>query len=325
MHYAPVIIPTLNRKKHLERAIDSLLGNIEVEKTALYISVDYPPSSKYMIGYEQVKDYLATEDLSKFKEVHIYYQQKNLGPSENIRFLKQQIRNDGYNAYILSEDDNEFSPIFIKYINTLLFQYEDDERVLRICGAKDTDFFGCGEYIFFKVSPAYGYGAWLKKDEINKEYGNKLLLNPALIDKRKLIEFSFKCTLLFKYFAKDCLLKDNSKIKKNSNELIWTDNVWGIYMLLTDKVCIIPQVAKARTWGNDGSGVTMPKLVNQEAYMMPLDQRTKIELGEKRNIVIDERNYEKEANYLKRVSKRGDFAKGWLYYLLYLIKNIVRS
>ena len=56
--YAPVVIPTLNRKVHLKHCLDSLAANTGAEHTEVYISVDFPPAPKYEEGYRQLKAYL---------------------------------------------------------------------------------------------------------------------------------------------------------------------------------------------------------------------------------------------------------------------------
>ena len=88
--YAPIIVVTLNRNEHLKRCIHSLAMNTGAENTDIYISVDFPPAEKYIDGYRRVKEYLSsTTDLKKFKNAYIFYQEKNLGPGKNIRFLKE--------------------------------------------------------------------------------------------------------------------------------------------------------------------------------------------------------------------------------------------
>lgn len=52
--YAPVIIPTLNRIEHLKRCIESLEKNTGADKTEVFVSLDFPPSDKYLQGYECV-------------------------------------------------------------------------------------------------------------------------------------------------------------------------------------------------------------------------------------------------------------------------------
>lgn len=54
-----------------KRCIESLKNNFYAKYTDLYISVDYPPSEKYVKGYEKVKEYLSIP-IDGFREVHCY-------------------------------------------------------------------------------------------------------------------------------------------------------------------------------------------------------------------------------------------------------------
>ena len=74
MKYAPVLIPTLNRDRHLKRCLDSLAASSVAKYTDIYISLDYPPSEKYVAGYERVKKLLEEYDFSGFKSHTILYQ-----------------------------------------------------------------------------------------------------------------------------------------------------------------------------------------------------------------------------------------------------------
>ena len=105
MEYAAVIIPTLNRKKHLKRCIESLQRNSDAKSTDLYISVDFPPAEKYQKGYPEVCEYVKT--ITGFATVNLYYQDKNLGPGLNRKFLEEKIA-EKHDKYIFTDDDNEF-------------------------------------------------------------------------------------------------------------------------------------------------------------------------------------------------------------------------
>ena len=93
---APIIIPTLNRYEHLRRCIESLGKNTLANETEIYISLDYPPSDKYIEGYNKVYQYLKSNSIDGFKEVHIFFQEKNLGPTENAYFLRREV----YKKYV---------------------------------------------------------------------------------------------------------------------------------------------------------------------------------------------------------------------------------
>ena len=129
--FAPVIIPTLNRYDHLRRCIDSLAKCIHAKETELIIGLDYPPSEKYEGGWKKIREYLPT--VTGFKKVTIIIRDHNLGAVGNMNALIDY-SNKLYDRYIFSEDDNEFSPCFLDFVNKGLEIYKDNRKVLSVCG-----------------------------------------------------------------------------------------------------------------------------------------------------------------------------------------------
>ena len=120
---APVIIPTLNRYDHLKRCIESLERCTGVEYTKLYVGLDYPPSAKYEEGWKKVHQYLQYKcKNNKFNEIVILEKDTNLGAVKNIEELETFI-SQKYGRFIFTEDDNEFSPNFLDFINQGLERY----------------------------------------------------------------------------------------------------------------------------------------------------------------------------------------------------------
>ena len=164
--YAPIIIPTLNRYEHLVRCIESLQKNTLAKETELFISLDYPPSIKYESGYRQIKQYLECSGVKGFKKVYVFYQEKNLGVCGNIYFLRNEIYKK-YDRYIFTEDDNEFAPNFLKYINDGLELFKDDKDIFAICGYRNEKNWECEEANVFKACTyhAWGYATWKDRME----------------------------------------------------------------------------------------------------------------------------------------------------------------
>ncbi len=253
--YAAIIIPTLNRKKHLERCINSLKRNAEAKNTELYISVDYPPSKKYEQGYDEIKKYVKT--ISGFKNVNIFFQTKNLGPGLNRAFLEQQLRKDGFNRYIFTDDDNEFSCNFLAYMNWGLERYEYDTTVYAICSKADFGIDKNGllaDFFLISAYNPYGSGHWLNKNELCREYlqeSNIEKIRKSFRSQRKLVNVSpnlLNCLGLD--LSRDCM-----PMRGKRDNITYIDIWENIYCILNDKKCLIPFVAKSRNWGNDGSGI----------------------------------------------------------------------
>ena len=56
--YAPVIIPTLCRYKHLISLLQSLSNCRLADKTEVYVGLDYPSKPSHEIGHKKILDYL---------------------------------------------------------------------------------------------------------------------------------------------------------------------------------------------------------------------------------------------------------------------------
>lgn len=64
MIFYPVIIPTLNRIKHLKDCIESLKNNTYASETELVIGLDFPVTEEHKIGWSD--DIKMTDKVSNF-------------------------------------------------------------------------------------------------------------------------------------------------------------------------------------------------------------------------------------------------------------------
>lgn len=257
--YAPIVIPTLNRYEHLKKCLDSLANCTSSEKTVIYISVDYPPIDKYVEGYKKVKEMLASYNFKKFKECHIFYQKTNLGPVGNSMFLYDNLKKDGWERYIFTEDDNIFSLNFLEYINYCLNVFEDDENTFAICGFTDsTNKERSGNIFKSDAYSAYGCGMWMSKFDDMRMWLTRENLEALLYDKTKrnyLFDFKYK-----KYWilVRALIEKQNGWSplfvgKDGRFECI--DHIYLLYMELKGMTCVFPSISKVRNIGCDGSGL----------------------------------------------------------------------
>lgn len=294
--YAPVAIPTLNRVAHLQRCLESLEENTYSDKTDVFISVDFPPSEKYNDGYKKVVQYLKEKEQSnKFKKMHIYYQSKNLGPYENIDFLLNII-NKFFDVVIITEDDNEFSPNFIDYINKGLRIFKEDNRIISVCGCKEANWYNNNNSVIpLKMNPPYGVGYWFSKYNKVKNECRTTLISQEYIRKCNFKKLKKEDRTLYDLYILNILLSQKEPFWSNGHINI-IDTVLTIYMHLTGCFSVVPQVSTSRTWGNDGSGINMksnPRLnpVNE----WPLDLNPKFEYVINDNVIANPLQYNKEA------------------------------
>ena len=240
--FAPVLIPTLNRYVHLRRCVESLSRCTHADKTDLYIALDYPANDSHWEGYNKIKDYL--NEISVFKSVNIIKRDKNFGAIQNFRNAREQIFQT-CDRIILSEDDNEFSPNFLDYINKGLDKFENDPRVIAICGfsypieiPKNYNY----NHYFSKAFSAWGYGIWKSKyNDIDWSINNikKFLKNPFNIWKIKYVPYD----LLFGLFH---IIKTGK---------ITGDRIFAFNNFIHNTYSVFPTISKVKNCGHDGSGI----------------------------------------------------------------------
>lgn len=248
--YAPVMIPTLNRYKHLKACIESLAKCSGADKTELYVSVDYPPSDKYRDGYQEVLDYV-NAGISGFKEVHIYIQEKNLGIG-NFKFLREKIASQ-YDRLILSEDDNIFSPNFLEYINKGLEKFKDDDRIWGICGYNfpiDMPQSYCDKYNYYfsREYSAWGVGYFIER------FNNTNLCRNVDYGKKILKKYWAQLTWGARRMLIDSLRKNRFP----------GDLYRVLYLIDNDMYCVFPTENLVVNKGHDGSGINCGNNTNDK-------------------------------------------------------------
>ena len=240
MEYAPVRITTLCRFEHFKRCIESLAQCSGADQTELYIGLDYPKEVSHWYGYNQILEYVET--IHGFKAVHIIKRAENFGQQKNNKDLRERIC-QRYDRYITTEDDNEFSPNFLLYMNQCLEKFKDDPRVFAICGYSYQEWERINDYPFnaFPMQGfcAWGAGLWESKEEAYRRFYSA----KEIIFSNELVHRLFK-----------------SRMHTTVHRLIYRyEHAFGdlrrrCYCALENKMCIFPVVSKVRNHGFDGSG-----------------------------------------------------------------------
>lgn len=255
--YAPIIIPTLNRFIHFQRCLESLERCTGAEQTDVYIGLDYPPAEKYVEGWKKINEYLTEKEKKNgFKNLFVFRRDHNcgvVGPESNYQLLKKTVESI-YDRFISSEDDNEFSPNFLEFMNQGLEFYKDDPRVLFISAytpplfSRITD-----KNTFFGIdTPAYGLGRWTYK-RAYLEYSNE--------DMAKDMRKSF-VNFLRLYWTWPSIV--GMAVDMINKGLRYGDVRLSMYNLLHHTFTLLPSVSLSRNWGCDGSGIHSGVLVGRE-------------------------------------------------------------
>lgn len=249
--YAPVIIPTLCRFEHFYRCLESLERCTGAEYTEVYVGLDYPPSDKYKEGWKKIDSYLSEKELNnKFEKLIVRRRDHNCGvggKGSNSRLLVEEIQTM-YESYIFSEDDNEFAPNFLEYMNAGLERYKDNPDVLRICGCLmpwSADYEGCMRNYPHNAFPAKDYnasgiGIWFEKRF------------PLPFTKDSILK-SWKLT--FKTFQYGYCIAIARFIQQLHKKSQLPDVCLRLYCAFNNKYCIFPRISKVKNWGYDGTGL----------------------------------------------------------------------
>jgi hypothetical protein len=267
MKYAPVLIITLNREEHLRRCITSLQKNSYAKYTDLYIGLDYPPNKKYEEGYWKVKKYLHS-GISGFNSVNIVEQKSNKGATGNSLAIKR-LAYEKHDRIITTEDDNEFSPNYLEYMDRCLEKYENDRSVLAISGYKypidtseiDGNVFFCNSYF-----SAFGYAIWRDKDielrkQLNGELFEQIFKNKKFMSELRKISYNQYANMVKGMLGYTPDLYRNGKLRQ-------IDLSIAIYMILKNMKMVYPKESMVRNWGFDGSGVNCGEIIYDDKKVL---------------------------------------------------------
>lgn len=254
MVYAPIVIPTLNRVEHLSRCLESLKKSPLAKETDVYIGLDYPPSDKYKEGYEKMKSFL-DQGIEGFKSVNIICRSENMGGVKNGFALKEYAC-EKYGRCIFSEDDNEFAPGFLEYMNEALTKYEDREDIIAIYAyrpkvkrlAEDSR-----EAFITTYFSAYGFGCWKNKESLLEQQLNVSYIEDLACSKNKQKRLKSNLPEAMCYLCSILLRKEPVYQTKDGRiELIDTERI--VYSIAEHKYILCSPVPLVKNWGYDGSG-----------------------------------------------------------------------
>lgn len=211
------------------------------EQTELVVGVDYPASSEHVNGYNKIVEY--TKDIKGFKKVTIFTTDVNLGPGKNLQRLYDYAYKF-YDAVIFTEDDNEFSPCFLEFMNYSLNNFKDDESIMSIGGYTSEAYYGATteKMILTYDTSAWGYGSWKNKFNF---VGTEIDYYQSIVTS---LNKSFR---IFKTYPLLLSMLINMLTKGDR----WGDTMYSSYNIINRLYQLRPSVSMARNWGQDGSGL----------------------------------------------------------------------
>ena len=257
--YAPIIIPTLCRYEHFKCCVESLSKNTHADKTELYIALDYPAKENHWEGYRKISAYI--ESIKGFKKVIIFKREKNYGAEKNSELLCEYVMSL-YDTFIFTEDDNEFSPNFIDFINQGLSLYKDNDKVLAVCGYTKIHENIVDGIFFSSHYSAWGTGFWTKKyKKFEHEAKNNIHYKRDLVmHKIYAINMCFKNPFMF-----------NAVLNMIIRNKDYGDAYFLSYTYSHNLFNLFPMISKVRNHGNDGSGENCKNLKNDKYQFQQID------------------------------------------------------
>lgn len=239
--YAPIAIYTYTRFDFLKSAIRTLRDCPEASASDLFIVSDAANRKEDERFVSDIRDYVS--DIKGFGSVNLIKRISNLGSFESITQAETQIISD-YGKIIALEDDNLVSRNFLKFINSGLDFYENNDSVFSICGYSPDLTLPTDYNQDFWVAPwhiPWGYGFW--KDKY-LAFDNKKNLYEKIIKNKKEI----KRLKSYGLFAYDSIYLDWKGISPvydaKVNSHTFTHNMFSI----------APTKSLVKNIGHDGSG-----------------------------------------------------------------------
>lgn len=256
--YAPIYIPTLCRDKHFIKGLESLKKNGWAKYTEVYIALDYPAKEAHWDGYRKICEYLEKGDFSVFAGFYVKKREKNIGSLANIDSMRDELI-EKYDRWIMAEDDIEFSPVFLEYMNKCLDLYEDDPEVFAVNGYTYPVTYkiseGSNVVKQFATVSEWGIGYWKNKylkakNRIQNDYLRNSFSDAAKSGTLDRMVTSRRCDYI------------NYALSGNNDPLYshMTDISMGIYINLNEMCVISPTLSKTRNHGFDGSGLYCGKI-----------------------------------------------------------------
>lgn len=237
--YAPIALFAYARVDHLAATVDSLLTNVECEKTHLHVYCDGPRSVGHQPQIDQVRVYV--DGIKGFASVTRLYRDQNLGLARSIINGVNEILTQ-YETVIVMEDDLVVSPHFLKFMNEGLQLYRNEERVASIHGYCYPVPEALPETFFLRGADCWGWATWARAWRYFESNGQKLLNE---LERKELIG-AFDLDGAYSYST---MLANQVNGANDS----WAVR-WHAACFLRNMLTLYPGRSLVNNIGNDGSG-----------------------------------------------------------------------
>ncbi len=237
MQLSPIALFVYNRLRLLQQIVESLKSNQLARDSELFIFSDAPKDRKSEDDVRAVRDYLKT--IEGFKRVCIYEHKENLGPSKSIiAGVKDVI--DRYGKIIVLEDDLAISQYFLNFMNDALLLYENESKVISICGYMYPIKMRTTKTLFLRIPDCWGWGTWKRGWDLFEQDASSL--SERLKAKNMLRRLDLNGA-----YSYSKMLKKQAQGKISSWAICWYASV-----LLNDRLSLYPAKSLVRNIGLEG-------------------------------------------------------------------------
>lgn len=240
MTYAPVALFVYKRLDHTKKAIESLRNADLSEVTDLYIFSDGAKNSVDANDVNRVRDYIRR--VEDFARVVIVERDCNYGLSRSIVDGVTDLV-EKYGKIIVLEDDLVVSKYFLKFMNTALNLYKNNNEVISIHGYVYPVDGVLPETFFLRGADCWGWATWNRGWRYYNSDGRALLQELYKKELSKLFDYDGA----YPYLK---MLKKQIRGKNNSWAIRWYASAF-----LANKLTLYPGYSLVRNIGNDSSGI----------------------------------------------------------------------
>ncbi len=240
---APIILFVYNRPWHTRQTVEALQKNELASESVLYVFADGP---KLDATEEQINEIVQTRkyihSVQGFKEIHVEESEKNKGLADSIVEGVTKIL-DVYGKVIVLEDDIVTSSGFLKFMNSALTLYENEEKVMHVAGymyplKRNT----LPETFFYPAASCWGWATWKRAWD---HY------NPDARD----LYMKIKEGRLLKILNINSIHGFEEQLRANMEGTMYTWFIkWNASVILSHGYSLYPNCSLVQNVGFDGSG-----------------------------------------------------------------------
>ena len=272
MKKLPILIVVYNRYYHFVRCVESLKKCPEAINSELFISSDFYKSKKDENNVNMIRKYI--KNIDGFKKVNYVFFDTNVGQRYASNYLKEKIF-ENYDATIFSEDDNEFSPKFLNFMNIMYDYYGKKNDVFSFSGFSNNilkpNYKSEKDRLYGSTAfAAWGYLLKKKNHYAMKAFTDKNSIYDTLtldLNNKNFIKKINSISLAYYPHLLDCLL--------NKKEIAFDYSV-SYYCLKNNLINIQNTNTYVKNFGHDGSGLRNEKNKSLQLLMKKIDFSKKI-------------------------------------------------